>query len=47
MRVMHEFLLVKVKETTIDLNEVPSVSMFYVSNEKRDVSSFGFQDEAS
>ena len=47
MRVLHEFLLVKVKEVTIDSNEMQSVSMFYLSDDKRNVSPFGYQDEAS
>ena len=47
MRVLHEFLLVKVKENSLDSNEVPSVSMFYLSDERRDLTPYGYQDEAS
>ena len=47
MRVLHEFLLLKVKEISLDSNELQSVSMFYLSDEKRNVSPFGYQDEAS
>ena len=44
---MHEFLLVKVKEISLDSNEPHSVSAYYLSDEKRNVSPFGYQDEAS
>ena len=47
MRVLHEFLLIKAKEGTLDSNELPSVSMFYLSDEKRNISPFGYQDETS
>ena len=48
MQVIYEFLLIKLKEVTLDSNEKQSVkSKFYLSEDKRHISPFGYQDETS
>ena len=48
MQVIYEFLLIKLKEVTLDSNEKQSVkSKFYLSEDKRHVSPFNYQDETS
>ena len=43
---MNEYLLVKLKENTVDSDDVPSVNMFYVHPLKHNASNY-YQDEAS
>ena len=41
-RIINEFLVIKQKEVTLDSNEMQSVKMFYLSEDKRNISPFGY-----
>ena len=47
VRILNEFLLIKHKEVTLDSNEKQSVNNFYLSDDKRNISPFTYQDETS